>query len=68
MVAMISNEVPEMIPIREVSARSGLSYDCLRKWCLQGKIIYVRIGNGKFLINWNRFVEFLNTSHGGDQE
>ena len=59
--------VPEMITLKEASRRTGLSYDCLRKWCLHGKIVHIRIGNGKFLINFGRLVEWLNTSCGGDQ-
>ena len=60
--------VPEMVTIKEASSRTGLSYDCLRKWCLHGKIIHIRIGNGKFLINFGRLVDFLNTSNGGDEQ
>lgn len=59
--------VPEMITIREASSRTGLSYDFLRKSCLNGRIVHIRIGSGKFLINWGRLVEWLNTSCGGDQ-
>ena len=60
--------IPEMITLREASGRTGLSYDCLRKWCLKGKIVHVRIGNGKFLINFGRLLDFLNTSTGGDDQ
>ncbi len=64
---MICDDIPEMLTINEVRKRIPfLSYDCLRKWCLQGKIVHVRIGNGKYLINFERLVEFLNTSNGGD--
>lgn len=59
--------VPEMITIKEASKRTGLSYDSLRKMCLSGKIVHIRIGNGKFLINFGRLVEWLNTSCGGEQ-
>lgn len=64
----ICSDVPEMITIRETSRRTGLSYDCLRKWCLQGKVIHVRVGHGKYLINWGRLVEYLNTSNGGEDK
>ena len=59
--------VPEMVTIKEASSRTGLSYDCLRKMCLNGKIVHIRIGNGKFLINFGRLVEWLNKSYGGEQ-
>ncbi len=59
-------EVPEMITIREASDRTGLSYDALRKMCLKRKIVHIRVGSGKFLINFGKLIEFLNTSNGGD--
>ena len=58
--------VPEMVTIKEASSRTGLSYDYLRKMCLRGKIVHIRVGNGKFLINFGRLIEWLNTSCGGD--
>lgn len=63
--ANVGSTIPEMIPIQEVCRRiPGLSYDFLRKGCLSGKIVHIRIGNGKFLINFGRLVEWLNTSCG----
>ncbi len=65
----INSEIPEMIPIMEVCKRiPGLSYDFLRKGCLSGKIVHIRVGNGKFLINFGRLVEWLNTSCGEDDD
>ena len=59
-----SEMIPEMIPILEVHRRHPyLSYDFLRKCCLAGKIVHVRAGS-KFLINYGRLVEWLNTSYG----
>ena len=58
--------VPEMVTIKEASNRTGLSYDYLRKMCLGGRIVHIRVGNGKFLINFGRLIEWLNTSCGGD--
>lgn len=57
------NYVPEMIPIKEAAGRTGLSYDYLRKACLHGDIVHVRSGN-KFMINFGKLVDYLNTSHG----
>ena len=48
-----------MIGIAEASKQTGLSYDFIRKLCLQDKIVYVRAGV-KYLINWDKLVEFLN--------
>ena len=52
-------QVPKMIGIAEASKQTGLSYDFIRKLCLQDKIVYVRAGV-KYLINWDKLVEFLN--------
>ena len=50
---------PTMVTLNEASAQSGLSYDYLRKLCLQKKIVYVRAGC-KYLVNLERLVEYLN--------
>lgn len=52
-------QIPKMIGISEASKQTGLSYDFIRKLCLQNKIVYVRAGV-KYLINWDKLVEFLN--------
>ena len=52
-------KVPTMITIAQAAAETGLSYDHLRKLCLQGKIVHVRAGR-KFLINKEKLIEFLN--------
>ena len=56
--------IPEMLTIKECSARTGVSYDWIRKLCLQGRIIHIRAGS-KYLINFGKFIEYLNT---GDPE
>ena len=56
-----ADSIPEMIPIREASKRTGLSYDFLRKACLRGEIVHVRAGQ-KILINFNRLCDYLNTA------
>lgn len=52
--------IPEMVTLREASDRTGLSYDWLRKLCLQGRIVHIRAGN-KFLINFRKLINYLNT-------
>lgn len=54
---------PEMVSIKIASERTGVSYDRIRKLCKQGKIVYIKTGS-KFLVNFGRFVDYLNT---GDQ-
>lgn len=56
---MEAMKVPTMLTIKEMSEISGLSYDCIRNWCLQGKIVFIKAGN-KYLVNYEKFVAFLN--------
>ena len=60
----MKDKIPEMVTIREASARTGFSYDFLRKQCLKGKIVCIRVGNGKFLINLDWLVDQMKTAHG----
>ena len=53
------NEVPIMLTIKETAERSGLPYSAIRKKCLCDEITYIKTGR-KFLINWNRFLDYLN--------
>lgn len=55
--------IPKMLTIKECSEQTGVSYDAIRKLCLKGKIVHIRAGN-KYLINFGKFVEFLNNSCG----
>ena len=51
--------IPTMITIKECADRTGLSYDFIRKLCLQDKIVYIKTGK-KFLINLEKLVQYLN--------
>ncbi len=51
--------IPEMVTLKEASSRTGLSYDCLRKKCLNNEIAHIRSGK-KFFINFTRLCEYLN--------
>lgn len=53
-------QIPEMLTIKEAAGRTGLSYDFIRKLCLQGKIVFVRTGS-KYLINMGKLVDYLNS-------
>lgn len=56
----VADPIPEMLTIEQTRARiPGLSYDYLRKLCLQHKIVHVRAGS-KYLINFGRLVDYLN--------
>lgn len=51
--------VPRMLTLREAARETGLSYDCLRKLCLQGRLVYITAG-AKFLLNEDKLIDFLN--------
>lgn len=51
--------IPEMVTIKEAARRTGVSYDCIRKLCLQKKIVYIKAGS-KYLVNFGMFCDFLN--------
>lgn len=55
--------MPTMLPIKQVAERTGLSYEYIRRLCMQKKIVFVRSGN-KYFINMEKFAEFLN--NGGE--
>lgn len=52
--------VPVMLTIDQAREKTGLSYDFLRKLCLQGKIVSIRAGS-KYLINQDALITYLNT-------
>ena len=51
---------PTMLTLRQAAEATGLSYDHLRKHCLQEKIIFVRAGN-KYLVNAEKLQEYLDS-------
>lgn len=55
--------VPTMLTIRETSEKAGLPEHYLRRLCLTNAICYKKAGN-KYLINWEKFIEYLNSSDG----
>lgn len=61
--------VPRMLTIQQAADETGLSYNCIRKWCLENRIIFVRSGK-KYLINMDRLGDYLNgeSEEGGIQD
>lgn len=57
------SDLPIMLDLHEASTRSGLTYGELRRLCLDGRIAHMRVGSrgGKFLVNYEKLVEFLST-------
>lgn len=50
---------PIMVGIPEAAARTGLSYNAIRKMCINNQIVHVRAGS-RWLVNWEKLVEYLN--------
>lgn len=50
---------PDMVTVRELANRTGLSENHIRKLCKTDKIKYIRAGV-KYLINYDRFIDYLN--------
>lgn len=50
-----------MMKLKPAAEKYGVSYDRLRKWCLQGEIAHVRTGRD-FLINTRSLEDMLNTA------
>lgn len=65
---MIEMVVPTMLTLKDAAARTGLSYSFLRCLCLQNRVVHIHAGesgSGKYLINFESLIDYLNT---GDQE
>ena len=56
-------KVPTMKTIKEVIQETGLSYRHIVYLCHNDKIVYIKAGK-KFLINYEKFIDYLNM---GDQ-
>lgn len=62
---MAEMKCPTMVPIRKAAELSGCSYEFIRKLCLNKQIVFVKAGT-KYLINWEKFCDFLNGGEAGD--
>lgn len=51
--------LPRMKTLKEMAELTGLSYTMLRNLCLENRIVHIRAGK-KYLINYDRFVDYLN--------
>ena len=40
----MNSTCPTMLTVKECANRSGLSYDCIRKLCLENKIVFIYAG------------------------
>ena len=52
---------PTMLTIKQTAERTGLAVHYIRQLCLENKIVYRKAG-AKYLINFEKFIEYLNNS------
>ena len=52
-------DAPTMVSLNEAKSITGLSYEALRKMCINGEIVHIRIG-AKYLINLEKLLAKLN--------
>ena len=58
--------VPTMLTIKETASRAGLAQHYVRQLCIERRIVCHRAGN-KYIVNWEKFVEFLNRDENSSQ-
>lgn len=51
--------VPRMLTIQQAADETGISYGCIRRWCMENRIIFVRSGK-KYLVNMDKLKDYLN--------
>nr|DAH61390.1 MAG TPA: Helix-turn-helix XRE-family like protein [Caudoviricetes sp.] len=58
---MTDQKIPTMLTIPQIVERfPALNYNFVRRLCIENKICYVRVGRGRYLINLEKFVDWLN--------
>ncbi|MEG1953972.1 MAG: excisionase family DNA-binding protein [Hydrogenoanaerobacterium sp.] len=56
----MDNFIPKMVTIKEAAKATGLAEYHVRQLCINSEITAVKTGK-KYLINLDRFVDYLNT-------
>lgn len=63
---MTDQKIPTMLTIPQLLERfPALNYNFVRRLCVENKICYVRGGRGRYLINLEKFVDWLNGDEKG---
>lgn len=63
---MTDQKIPTMLTIPQIVERfPALNYNFVRRLCVENKICYVRGGKGRYLINLEKFVNWLNGDEKG---
>ncbi len=60
---ILSFKIPTMLTIKEAADKTGVAAHFIRNLAIQNEIVHVRCGK-KYLINLEKFIEYLNTSKG----
>ena len=53
-------DMPTMKTVKEIMQETGLAYRHIIHLCQTDKVVYIKAGK-KFLINYEKFIEYLNT-------
>lgn len=56
--------VPKMLTIRQLAEQTGISEYAIRRMCKNNEITFIKTGS-KYLVNFNLFLDFLNSGHHG---
>lgn len=63
---MTDQKIPTMLTIPQIVERfPAMNYNFVRRLCVENKICYVRGGKGRYLINLEKFVDWLNGDEKG---
>lgn len=66
---MTDQKIPTMLTIPQILERfPALNYNFVRRLCIENKICYVRGRKGRYLINLEKFVDWLNGDEKKDCE
>lgn len=52
--------MPIMIPLKKASELTGMSYEFLRKLCIQGKVRCIRSGT-KWFVHYEKLIAYLES-------
>lgn len=59
-ISPLEQKIPEMLTVKETAERFGISQYSIRKLIQQRKIVFIH-PTSKYLINADRFSEYLNS-------
>lgn len=60
---IITTNIPEMLGVREIAEKFGISQHYSRQLALSGRVKAVRVGRNKILINAQSVADFFDSSY-----